>query len=83
MRYNIEKWHSKTWQTESRFYTAKVEQNLFGEWYCYCSWGSRITRHGHSKIFLALNYDDAINTLQKTEKRRLQRGYVLTSTGSR
>ena len=77
MHYQHEKWVSCTWITPDRYYTAEVNQTLFGDWQCERRWGSRTSRRGNSKTIPAPTYQAALALLDGTAKRRQSRGYVL------
>ena len=77
MQYQHEKGVSRTWITPERYYTAEVNQTLFGDWQCERRWGSRTSRRGNSMTIVAHNYQAALTLLDATTKRRQSRGYVL------
>lgn len=75
MKYDTNKWLTKTWETNTRFYVASLVQNLFGTWEINCHWGSKQNKRGGSMIRFATSHEDAINIINDIDKRRVQRKY--------
>ncbi|MBW4635823.1 MAG: WGR domain-containing protein [Iphinoe sp. HA4291-MV1] len=79
--FNICAWKAWRWQTDSRFYTAEIVQDLFGDWVVRLGWGGLHNRSGNTSSILAASYLEAQDIVEKIRKRRLQRGYNLMSGG--
>ena len=75
--YSPDRWQRCHWQTDSRYYMAEVTQDLFGQWQLHRTWGSRTSARGGEQRLNTASYEDALNLLQATAKRRRQRGYKL------
>lgn len=75
MEYDLGKWVMRVWQTDSRYYIGEVKQDIFGQWCCHRSWGSRTSRRGNSMTRPANSYEKALALLEETDKRRKARGY--------
>lgn len=74
--YELDKWLQSKWQRDTRFYTLSLCQNLFGEWVITKTWGSAIYRvFGKSKDLNCQDYQVALLTYYKLQKRREKRGY--------
>lgn len=69
------RWIHRRWESGSRYYTAEVIEDLFGEWSLRCSWGALGGRKGNSRIRHMADYDTALTALDKLNKRRVKRGY--------
>lgn len=70
-----EKWLARRWQSLTRYYTAEVVQDLFGQWVLQCSWGGLGTRRGNWCLIHMPDYGAALVALQQLDKRRRARGY--------
>lgn len=67
----------RRWQSETRYYTAEVVQDLFGEWALLCSWGGLGGRRGSYRFSYMPSYQAAVAAIERLDKRRQQRGYQL------
>lgn len=75
MRYNIDKWIKRIWITEKRFYSARLEEDIFGNWYVELLWKA-IKHQGGRKVIKEMKcYDDGVAFLEKTHNLRIKRGY--------
>lgn len=63
------------WQSNRRYYTAEIIQDLFGIWILRLSWGGLHSRKGNYREKEMPNYDEALLALEEVDKRRKQRGY--------
>lgn len=72
---------TRTWRTATRYYSAVVQCNLFGQWELLRMWGGRGTRLGNSQVEPALSFDAALAMLERESRRRKARHYALTDEG--
>ncbi len=63
------------WTTESRYYTLRIQQDLFGGWELLKVWGSLHSRRGRHQVCPAPSHEEATGLLRREERRRRQRGY--------
>lgn len=77
--YQLEQWLSHRWQSDTRYYTAEVIQDLFGTWIFRCGWGGLSNRKGNHQEKALTSYDEGLVLLKETNKRRQERGYFLIS----
>lgn len=70
-------WQQWRWQSETRYYSLHLCQNLFGEWVAIKKWQGKNTRIHGSKEHRCNNLNDAYNFFAKVNKRRIARGYAL------
>lgn len=61
----------------TKWYTAKLYQDLFGDWILTMSWGNKLTKLGNSKIKVLATMEDGLSELSKITKTRLNRAYTL------
>ena len=80
MQFDTDKWLTKKWETDSRFYVATVMQNLFGQWEVGRNWGSKQSKRGGGMITLADSFDEALAMLADIDKRRQSRNYTKVNT---
>ncbi|MBL8303064.1 MAG: WGR domain-containing protein [Ideonella sp.] len=66
---------SRRWTTATRYYTLRIQQNLFGTWELLKVWGGRRSRHGRHQVVPAETREEAVNLLESECRRRVQRGY--------
>ncbi len=66
------------WTTAERYYTLRVQQDLFGQWELLKVWGSLRSRHGRHKVCPAQSHEAAAGLLTREARRRAQRGYRVT-----
>jgi predicted DNA-binding WGR domain protein len=71
----------RTWRTATRYYSAVVQCNLFGQWELLRMWGGRGTRLGSSLVEPAPSFDVAMAMLEREARRRKARHYALTDEG--
>lgn len=67
---NTWRWHSKY-----RYYTVRLQKNLFGEWTLIKSWGGLKNRLGNYSILTCSSLDEALRDVQNTNEVRSKRGY--------
>lgn len=72
-----DRWINRRWQSESRYYTVEILQDLFGEWSLRASWGGLGGRRGNIQVKHMPNYASAIAAMNQITKRRQVRGYQL------
>lgn len=67
------------WETATRYYVGRVQENLFGQWELMRVWGGRGNRLGGMLVVPASSQAHALQLLSAEDKRRGQRGYALVS----
>jgi hypothetical protein len=63
------------WETDTKFYTARLQKDLFGGLSIIVCWGSHFSRQGGGKNIYCEDGKAARNTLRQIAKRRRQHGY--------
>jgi hypothetical protein len=63
------------WETDTKFYTTRLQKDLFGELSIVVCWGSRFTKQGGFKSIYCEDGRAARKTLRAIAKRRKQHGY--------
>jgi len=64
-----------TWR--SRFYTAVLDRDLFGQWSVTRSWGSTRNGQGGGRMSVVENFEVGLALLQAIRRRRERLGYKL------
>ena len=62
-----------TWRT--RFYTAVLDRDLFGQWSVTRSWGSRRNGQGGGRVTIVSDFDSGLAVLRAITRRRVKMGY--------
>lgn len=65
----------KRWERETRYFEARLIQDLFGTWVIKRIWGRKNTRIGQIRSKPVKSYDDGLSLLDTIERQRLSRGY--------
>ena len=65
----------RRWVTDSRYYRAIVQQDLFGCWELLKAWGGLGSRLGRHQVCPATSREQAFELLEAEERRRVSRGY--------
>lgn len=65
------------WQ--SRFYTAVLDQDMFGQWTVTRSWGSTRNGQGGGRMSVVETYEAGLTLLQVIRRRREKLGYQTVS----
>jgi predicted DNA-binding WGR domain protein len=68
-------YETRRWTTASRYYCARVQQDLFGDWELVRAWGGLGSRFGGLMTEPAQSLEDALARLALVARRREQRGY--------
>ena len=76
MNYQVESWRRQDWQKDTRYYSAELRQNLFGQWVVLRRWGRVTALQGQSLEHPCESYEQGLEILSAIEKRRSQRGYI-------
>lgn len=66
---------TRRWKTAHRYYTLRIQQNLFGQWELLKVWGGLRSRHGRHQVLPVQTCDEALELLKRESRRRLSRGY--------
>lgn len=67
------------WQTDSKYYCATIQKDLFGNFVVFKYWGSRHNALGGKRLMHVGNYDEAEKLIALIHKQRIKRGYRLTT----
>ena len=78
--YQFYLWLTYEWESDTRYYRAQLQQDLFGHWCIVCSWGGLHNRFGNSKTYYVEDMADADRKLQQIAKRRISHGYRILLT---
>ena len=62
-----------TWQT--RFYTAVLDRDLFGQWTVTRSWGSSRNGQGGGRVTVVESFEAGLDVVRVIAKRREKLGY--------
>lgn len=73
--YALDRWVTRIWQTDRRYYVGEVKQDLFGRWVLMKRWGSLYSRRGNSQTIVARDYNAATRLLEDVAKQRQARHY--------
>lgn len=63
-------WHS-------RFYTAVLDQDMFGQWTVMRTWGSTRNGQGGGRVSVVESFEAGLALLQIIQRRRERHGYKL------
>ncbi|MEL6441064.1 MAG: WGR domain-containing protein [Cyanobacteria bacterium J06621_8] len=81
MQYQLKQWQYSSWVKDTRFYSIRLCQNLFGDWVVQRTWGRNMTQGaGQSLTTDCDNYQQGLAIYQQQQARRLKRGYILYRT---
>jgi hypothetical protein len=67
------------WKSDKRYYTVRIQKNLFGEWSLFKEWGSLKSRAGRLVYCIYGQLDEALAEVKGINKKRQSRGYRLGS----
>jgi hypothetical protein len=67
------------WESSTRYYVGRVQENLFGQWELLRIWGGRGNRLGGMLIQPAESHAHALALLAAEGNRRGRRGYALVN----
>lgn len=62
-----------SWHT--RFYTAVLDRDLFGQWTVTRSWGSKRNGQGGGRVTVVEDFEAGVVLLQTIRRRRERHGY--------
>ncbi|KIE04083.1 hypothetical protein NF27_JR00060 [Candidatus Jidaibacter acanthamoeba] len=65
------------WRSDSRYYTVRLQQNLFNEWTLIKSWGGLQNNLGNLAVQTFNHIDDATKEIENIRKRRVSRHYKI------
>ena len=77
--YDVDTWQHLRWHKDTRYYHAQLHQDLWGQWVLTCAWGRRNSKLGQVRHTPCETYQQGLDLLQATIKRRQQRGYSLVT----
>ena len=77
--YHSDLWKASFWrrETDARYYTIELSQNLFGEWIVVRSWGDLHSKRGRQIEQVYDSFASADAAFKEAEKRRQIRKYQL------
>jgi predicted DNA-binding WGR domain protein len=70
------------WETDTKFYTARLQQDLFGGLSIIVCWGSHFSRQGGGKYIYCEDGKAARKTLRQLAKRRRRHGYQFVGSAT-
>lgn len=65
------------WKSDNRYYIAKIQPDLFGEWSLFKEWGSLRNRAGRVVFHTYGQYGEALTEVEIINNKRQKRGYRL------
>ena len=68
-------WFYCRWERGSRYYEARIQQDLWGEWLLVQAWGRQGTALGQQRNIPCENYPATLARFQRLQRQRLRRGY--------
>jgi predicted DNA-binding WGR domain protein len=71
----MDKWTQRRWEKDTRYYEARVHQDLWGNWVVTRIWGRIGSKLGQIRHTPCPSYEDAQKELNAIEKRRQSRHY--------
>ena len=78
-QYQLKSWINLRWYKSTdkgiRYYSARLHQDLWGDWILTRTWGRKGTRLGRSMNVLCESYEDGMKQLKIVELHRKQHGY--------
>lgn len=82
VRYHHRRWQAHRWVNpqNQRYYSADLEQDLFGEWVLNCRWGSLRSQRGGVKITAVQSWEEGRAMIDALAKRRCKRGYQIAAS---
>lgn len=67
------------WETDSRYYTARLRTDLLGDWVLDCAWGGRYNNLGGAETTVVLTKKRGEEVISDLHKRRTSRHYALVA----
>lgn len=67
--------HLVRFETETRYYVALLQVDLFDEWVVSRAWGGKASRLGQQRSDLCASREAGLALIEQVRKRRLKRGY--------
>ena len=65
------------WESPQRYYAARIEQDLLGDWLLSCAWGGLHNQNGNSASFPLPAPEFADAYVQQVHERRVRHKYRL------
>lgn len=65
--------------SDTRVYSAVLDQDLLGDWTVAQSWAGKESRRGGGKITHVAGFEEGMQLLRQIAKRRVQHGYRIVS----
>ena len=75
--YQLEQWKKIHWETDTRYYSVILQQDLFHSWNITRQWGGRHNERFGQKSNAFFSIEEAQKELEVIYKTREQRGYSL------
>ena len=75
--YQLEQWQKIHWETDTRYYSVILQQDLFHQWNITRQWGGRHNERFGQKSNAFFSIEEAQKELEVIYKTREQRGYSL------
>ncbi len=80
MKYNLEHWkkHRLIRNTDGRYYTVSLKQDIMGEWLIKNIWGGKTKTAGVVKVMPVKDVGTAESVIESIRHRRISHGYSLS-----
>lgn len=73
-------WVTYNFENEERYYKARVQKDLFGNWSLLKSYGGKKNNLGQQRIKSCDSYEDAMKKLKQIMKVRKSHGYKIVGS---
>lgn len=68
------------WESKRRYYTARLSQDLFGDWIVERAWGGLFNKNGSIAQVVADSYAGAVSTIVRKNRERRARRYGIVKS---
>ena len=68
------------WESKRRYYTARLSQDLLGDWVIERAWGGLFNQMGNTAQDVASSYREAVTAMVRINKERRARRYGIVQS---
>lgn len=60
------------WENAERWYEARIQRDLFGQWMVYCYWGGKYTKKNGRTTYLVNSEADGLSMIESLNHLRMK-----------